>query len=214
MYNLYKAKGIPTDGSEIIYNGIDYTNNGLYSRPAKINKEFEILYVGGSKYVKGFDMLVETVDLLSKSNFDINFHVIVLGHLTDHCEFVTMIRQRRLEKFFNLVGFVEPPTHLNYFKSSDILFMPSRSEALPIAAIEAISIDLPVVASNVGGLPEIIKHGVNGLLGNNDPQEYCDFILDLIANYDTFLEKTRNYNLKIKPKFEAKNMCQKLLQIY
>jgi L-malate glycosyltransferase len=95
-----------------------------------------------------------------------------------------------------------------------MLIMPSRSEALPIAAIEAISLNLPIIANNVGGLPEIIKHGENGLLGNNDPKEYCDFILDLIANYDTFLEKTRNYNLKIRPKFETQNMCQKLLQIY
>ena len=214
VHNLYKAKGKPTNGSEIIYNGIDYTNNGLYSRPAKSNKKFEILYVGGSKYVKGYDILVETIDLLSKSNFENSFHVVVLGHLTDYCEFVMMIRQRGLEKFFKLVGFVDPPKHLDYFKSADMLIMPSRSEALPIAAIEALSLDLPVIASNVGGLPEIIRHGENGLLGNNDPQEYCDFILDLIANYNTFLEKTRNYNLKIKPHFEAKNMCQKLLQIY
>jgi len=125
-----------------------------------------------------------------------------------------MIKKRGLEKFFKLTGYVDPPNHLNYFKSSDILFMPSRSEALPIAAIEAISLDLPIIASNVGGLPELIRHGENGLLGNNDPQEYCDFILDLIANYDTFLERARNYNLKIRPKFEAKNMCQKLLLIY
>jgi glycosyltransferase involved in cell wall biosynthesis len=214
MYNLYKAKDIPTNDSEIIYNGIDYTNNGLYYRPAKSNKKFEILYVGGSKYVKGYDILVETIDLLSKSNFENSFHVVVLGHLTDHCEFLIMIRKRGLEKFFKLVGFVDPPKHLDYFKSADMLIMPSRSEALPIAAIEALSLDLPVIASNVGGLPEIIRHGENGLLGNNDPQEYCDFILDLIANYDSFLEKTRNYNLKIRPKFEAKNMYQKLLQIY
>jgi L-malate glycosyltransferase len=214
IYNLYKTKGIPTNDSEIIYNGIDYTNNGLYSRPAKTNKEFEILYVGGSKYVKGYDILVETIDLLSKSNFENSFHVVVLGHLTDNCDCVTLIRQWGLEKFFKLVGYVDPPKHLDYFKSADMLIMPSRSEALPIAAIEAISLNLPIIANNVGGLPEIIKHGENGLLGNNDPKEYCDFILDLIANYDTFLEKTRNYNLKIRPKFETQNMCQKLLQIY
>lgn len=212
--NLYRAKGIPTNGAEIIYNGIDYTNNSLYSRPAKTNKEFEILYVGGSKYVKGYDILIETVDLIRKSNFVICFHVVVLGHLTDQCEFVAMIRQRGLEKYFKLVGYVDPPMHLNYFKSSDILFMPSRSEALPIAAIEALSLDLPIIASNVGGLPEIVKHGENGFLVKNNPLEYRDIIIDLIGSYNIFLERARHYNLKIKPAFEAKNMCQKLLQLY
>jgi glycosyltransferase involved in cell wall biosynthesis len=214
VFNLYKTKKIPINEFEIIYNGIDYADNAIYSKPIKTNNEFEILYVGGSKYVKGYDILVETIELLSKSNFKNSFHVVVLGPLTDQCEFVTIIRQRGLEQLFKLVGFVAPPLHLNYFKSADMLFMPSRSEALPIAAIEAISLDLPVIASNVGGLPEIIRHGENGFLGNNDPQSYRDFIIDLMANYNTILEKTRNCNLKLKLDFEAKNMCQKLLKIY
>jgi glycosyltransferase involved in cell wall biosynthesis len=212
IYNLYKEKGIPINESEIIYNGIDYSLTGICSRPAKKNNEFQILYVGGSKYVKGYDILIDTVDILQKSNF--NFHIIVLGHLTDHCEFVTMIRQLQLEKFFSLVGYVDPPKHLNYFKSADILFMPSRSEVLPIAAIEALSLDLPVIAGNVGGLPEIIKHGENGLLSNNNPQDYCDFIIYLKANYNSFLVKVKSYNIKIKPKFNAINMCKSLLEIY
>lgn len=214
VFNIYKAKKIPINEFDIIYNGIDYAVNGIYLKPIKTNNEFEILYVGGSKYVKGYDILVETIELLSKSNFKNSFHVVVLGPLNNHCEFVTMIRNRGLEQYFKLVGFVEPPKHLNYFKSADMLLMPSRSEALPIAAIEALSLDLPVVASSVGGVPEIISHGENGLLGNNSPQEYCDFILDLFENYNAFLELTRNYNMKIKPYFEAKNMCQKLLKIY
>ncbi len=48
-----------------------------------------------------------------------------------------------------MIGFVDPPMHLEYFKKADILFMPSRSEAMPIAAIEALFSNLPVVASNV-----------------------------------------------------------------
>jgi glycosyltransferase involved in cell wall biosynthesis len=213
-YNLYKSKNISINDFKIIYNGIDYDNNDPYFRPAKRTNEFEVLYVGGSKYVKGYDILVETVDLMNKSIFKNSFHVVVLGHLSDQCDFVTMIRQYRLEHFFKLVGFVTPPLHLNYFKSADMLFMPSRSEALPIAAIEALSLDLPVIASNVGGLPEIIKHGENGLLGNNNPHEYSNFIIDLIANYNEFLERARNYNMIVKPRFEAKKMCQKLLDVY
>ena len=214
VFNLYNVNWIPINDFQIIYNGIDYANNDNYSKPIKTNNEFEILYVGGSKYVKGYDILVETIDLLRLSNLENNFQVVVLGPLTDECELVAMIRKRGLEKFFNLIGNVVPPMHLHYFKSSDILFMPSRSEALPVAAIEALSLDLPIIASNVGGLPEIVKHGENGLLSNNNPQEYCNLILNLFANYNTFLEKTKSYNLKLKPEFEAKNMCQKLFKIY
>jgi glycosyltransferase involved in cell wall biosynthesis len=213
-YNLYKSKTIAINDFEIIYNGIDYAKNGVYCRPVKTNKIFEILYVGGSKYVKGFDILVETVDQLSKSNMAVSFHVVVLGHITDNYEFVTMIRQRGLERFFSLIGFVVPPLHLSYFESADMLLMPSRSEAFPIAVIEAISLDLPVIANNVGGIPEIIEHGLNGFLGNNIPQEYCEFIIYLMENYNSFLLKVKNYNMKIKPKFNAINMYKSLLKIY
>ena len=70
MVNLYKAKNILINEFEIIYNGIKYLDDGIYSKTIKTNNELEILYVGGSKYVKGFDILVETADLLSKSNYD------------------------------------------------------------------------------------------------------------------------------------------------
>ena len=213
-YNLYKSKNIFINDFKIIYNGIDFDNKGGYFRPVKTNKIFEILYVGGSKYVKGYDILVETVDLLRKSNCDVNFHVVVLGSITNNCELVNMIKQRGLEQYFNLIGFVDPPLHLSYFESADMLFMPSRSEAFPVAVIEAIFLDLPVIANNVGGIPEIIENGINGFLGNNMSQEYCSFILSLMENYNSFLLKAKNYNMKIKPKFNAINMYKRLLEIY
>jgi glycosyltransferase involved in cell wall biosynthesis len=213
-YNMYKERGIPINEYEIIYNGIDFSGTTNFWRPIKSNKLFEILYVGGIKYVKGFDILVETIDLLSKSNFSNNFYVVILGPLTHNCELVDLIKQRGLGKYFKLVGFVPPPFHLTYFKSADILFMPSRSEALPIAAIEAISLDLPVIASKIGGLPEILKHGENGLLCKNNPEEFNDLFLNLFVSYDTFLDKVKDYNLKNKYQFDARNMCKKLCEIY
>ena len=125
-----------------------------------------------------------------------------------------MIRKRGLVKFFNLVGYVNPPKHLDYFKTADILFIPSRSEALPIAAIEALSLDLPIIASNVGGLPEIVNHGENGLLSSNNPHEYCNFIIYLMADYNSFLIKAKRYNMKTKPKFNVINMYKRLMEIY
>ena len=211
---MYKSKNITINSFKIIYNGIDRVNNEVFNRPLKTNKFFEILYVGGSKYVKGYDILIETIDKLSKSNFANNFHVVVLGHISKNCELVTLIKQRGLERYFNLIGFVNPPLHLNYFESADILFMPSRSEAFPIAIIEAISLNLPVITHNVGGIPEIIADKMNGFLGNNIFQEYCDFIIYLIENYNSFLPKVKDYNKKIKRDFMAINMCKSLLEIY
>jgi len=214
IYNLYKIKNIPINEYEIIYNGINFLNKEIYREKVNSNNEFEILYVGGSKYVKGYDILVETIDLLSKSKTEWNFQVIVLGQVSDNSDFFRMIKERGIGHLFRFVGFIPPPKHLNFFKSADMLIMPSRSEVLPLAAIEAISLDLPILASNVGGLSEIVKHNENGLLTNNSPIEYYQYILDLMAGYNTFLKKARSYNQGIMSQFDAKNMCQKLLKIY
>lgn len=213
-YRLYESGGIPIRDFKVIHNGIDLSNMVTYSRPLKTGDKYSILFVGGSKYVKGYDILLETVNLLNKSNFKLNYKVVVLGHISDDCNLKLLIRKYELENYFKLVGFVPPPHHLEYFKASDILFMPSRSEAFPIAAIEAVCLDLPVIASNIGGLPEIITHGENGLLGSNNPSVHSVFIKDILLNYNSFLDRTIKFNLNKKPYFEAKRMCQDLLTIY
>lgn len=214
IHNLYKTKNIQINDYEIIYNGIDQ-NNDLHSfRSPKINKEFRILYVGGSKYIKGYDILADTVTLLQQSDLKDSFRVVVLGHLSDGCDFIKIIRSRNIEQVFELIGFIPPPLHLCYFRSADVLFMPSRSEALPIAALEAISLNLPVIVNCVGGLPEIVKHGENGFLGDNNPGKYLEHFIELFGSYNKFLEKVILYNIKLKSQFDSANMCQKLTQLY
>jgi glycosyltransferase involved in cell wall biosynthesis len=214
VHKVYESRSIPINDYELIYNGIDYQLSLAFSRSVKTNNIFEILYVGGSKYIKGFDVLVDTIELLSKAKTGYDFHVVVLGYISDHCELVEMARIKGIDHLFKFVGFVSPPLHLSYFKSADILFMPSRSEAFPVAALEAISFDLPVIASNVGGLPELIKHEENGFLCENTPSEFLDYTIKLFSDYNKYLDKTIDCNTSLKTKFSAIKMCNKYWDLY
>ena len=53
-------------------------------------------------------------------------------------------------------------------RSSDVFLLPSAQESFGLAALEAMACEVPVVASNVGGLPEVIEHGVTGFLHDQD----------------------------------------------
>ena len=134
LAELYRSCNIPVGKNCVIYNGLE-ANPLFNNQPAIKNKNtFNILYVGGSKHVKGYDILIETIDKLLEKDFK-KFHVTVLGPLNNDCELVKLIQKKSLELYFSLIGFVDPPNHLKYFKENDILFMPSRSEALPMELV-------------------------------------------------------------------------------
>ncbi|MDO9000949.1 MAG: glycosyltransferase [Bacteroidota bacterium] len=210
---LYKKNRVQLGKNSVIYNGLE--KNVLYnSKPKLINKNiFRILFVGGSKYVKGYDILIETIVKLIKNNFN-NFHVTVLGPLSVDCEIEKLIQKNSLESYFSLIGFINPPKHLNYFNESDVLFMPSRSEALPMAAIEAVFCNLPVIASNVGGISEVIIHENNGQLCEIKSEQFCEAIINLANNYNQLHSSYSAFNLTHQNNFDIHTINSKLFDIY
>ncbi len=71
------------------------------------------------------------------------------------------------------------------FETMDVFLFPSRTEALGSAMLEAMSYHLPIVASNVGGIPEIVRHGREGILcGTDDRQGFQDALLEICNDED------------------------------
>lgn len=213
LADLYKSSNIAIGKSCVIYNGLE--PNPLFNiQPTEINiSTFKILYVGGSKHVKGYDILVETVEKLIIKKLS-SFHVTVLGPLNNDCDLIKLIQKKSLDSYFNLVGFVDPPNHLNYFKENDILFMPSRSEALPMAAVEAVFCDLPVIASDIGGISEVIINTKNGQLCEIKSEEFCDAIIHHISQYSQLKPLYSLFNQKHKDTFDLRVIKNNLSEIY
>jgi len=76
------------------------------------------------------------------------------------------------------------------FAESHFLILPSRTEAFGVVFCEANSFGVPCIATDVGGIPTIIRGGINGKLFpiDADIEEYCTYILDLFSNYDRYKE--------------------------
>lgn len=125
--------------------------------------------------VKGLDTLVEATARLAETRPDLRFGVVVLGAGEERTNLERLILERGVGGRFALAGFTpEAPSHLSAF---DAFAMPSRSEGLPMALLEAGAARLPAVASRVGGIPEVIEDGKSGLLvGADDPAALAEAI--------------------------------------
>lgn len=213
LSDFYQNTNISIGPHSVIYNGIEQPFKLYEKKFSKSEKEFKILFVGGAKYVKGYDILINSITALLNSS-KLKFKVTVLGHVPLNSDFRNLVESNQLNKYFDFHGFIAPPIHLKYFANHHVLIMPSRSEALPIAAIEAISYHLPVIASNVGGIKEVVINGQNGVLCEIESDVFSKAIMEVSSNYYAYYHNYCNLNLEHIKKFNINLICDKLNNLY
>lgn len=106
------------------------------------------------------------------------FNIAGIGEVRRLKELLTM---NSLNSFVKYLGWIEKEEKEKVLLSTDIYIQPSQFESLGIAIIEAMSYGIPVVASKVGGIPEVVDHGLNGLLFDYyDFDQFDKYLRDLI----------------------------------
>ena len=134
---------------------------------------------------------VEMVDQL-RSYEDIFF--MMIGNGPEYESVKQRITNLRLEDKIYLPGFVED--NKPFLKVTDLLIIPSRIEGIPIILMEALSLGVPVIASQIGGIPDIITNEANGFVCN--PNNIDDFIQRILQIYS-------DHNLYEKLKVNGRN---------
>lgn len=97
----------------------------------------------------------------------------------------------------------------------DVVVLPSLTESLPLSLVEGMGLGKPCVASNVGGVPEIIQDGHNGLLvAPGDARGLAEMILFLLENPARARELGENAARTVEEKFDARVMAEKITNLY
>lgn len=97
----------------------------------------------------------------------------------------------------------------------DVILMPSLSEGLPLALLESMALGKPVVASEVGGIPEVIKDGINGVLvPPEDAGALAERIIGLLMSNEMREKLGENARQTVLSKFTAKIMAENTMRIY
>jgi glycosyltransferase involved in cell wall biosynthesis len=122
-----------------------------------------ILFCGFLSQHKGPDIALKAFyEVITKEK---NSELIFLGDGIMKNELIVMSKKFNIEKSVKFVGFIEDiDTKLHFFNSADIFILPSLTESFGLVNLEAMAYGLPIIASKVGGIPDIVKHNENGLL--------------------------------------------------
>ena len=130
-----------------------------------------LLTIANFNHIKGLDVLCKAIELLKRQGkWDEKARLYIVGQPeADRQTLGELMETLQIHDEVKMVGISnEVP---DYLTSADIYVQPSRSEGLPLALMEATASSLPVVATRVGGIPEIVKEGRNGVLVESENED-------------------------------------------
>ncbi len=194
---------------EIIANIIDYPV--VYKSIPK-EKELVFLFLGYIHKQKGiFDLLELIADNKEKYSGKIK---IVIGGNGEVEKLRRLITENQLSPIVEFVGWVTKDEKANWLKKTDVYILPSYYEGLPISILEAMSYGHPIISTNVGGIPEIVKTNKNGILitpGNfNEIEEAIDFFVNKPEQIKVFGQVSKQLVKKHLPN----SVISELVNIY
>ncbi len=208
---ILRNKIVKQDKILVIRNGVKINDENHYLSKVE-NDKFIILNVNRFNYQKNPELVLKIGERL-KSDYDMNFELFVLGHGEDFIKIEQEINKKGLGENIKLTGNVEDIK--NYYKKADCFLSTSRWEGLSLAVLEAMSFGIPVIASNVVGNTDLIKHEDNGFLFELDKTiDACKYIELIYKDNDIRKKISENAFLTLKNEYDVKTMVKRTLDLY
>ena len=183
-----------------IYNGVP---DGPCKRSDRLGTPIEICCVGSISDRKGQPFIVEAVSRLSGEE-RARIHFTLLGDGDKRLELERICAERNLNSSITFAGVKSNVDE--YLQNSDIFILPSTDEGLPMAIIEGMRAGLPIISTPVGGIPEMLKDGYNGVM----MQPNADALFDILKNIESYdwLSMGRNARTLFEEKFSGQKMAE------
>lgn len=167
----------------VIPNGVDV----LHLVPAEIELNDPPHLVFAGRFVPQKNP-ISIVKILSQLK-DLNWTCSMLGDGPMLADIKQEITKYGMSERFNLPGWVTPDEVLHQFSKSDILFMPSFSEGLPVVGVQALVKGLAIVASRIGGFIDLVDHARNGyLIEVQDKTAFSQALRELVSRPEVLLQ--------------------------
>jgi len=194
----------------IVHNGID-TDLKIEKR-AEETRRVEVVSIGELHKNKGFKYALQTINKLKEKVQNFKYTVFSFGG-DEKENLEKMINDLNLKDYVELI--INKENHSEKLKDFDIYFMPSIKEGLPYVLLEASLNSLPMVASNTGGISEIVENNKNGFLVSPKSVEgFEEALLKLVEDKKLREDFGGEARKKVEENFSIQKMIEKTKEIY
>jgi glycosyltransferase involved in cell wall biosynthesis/peptidoglycan/xylan/chitin deacetylase (PgdA/CDA1 family) len=214
---FYVKKGIAPKKIEVIYNGIDVNGSQVTSYELQVKGEFGIrenetviAVIGRLVPQKGHRYLF---DALYELDGQYSLKLLVVGDGPLLKSLKSQVTSHKLEEKVIFTGLRKDVKDI--LGMTDILVMPSLREGLPMVALEAMVAGVPIVATEVGGMPELVTNGQTGILVEPENKTALKkAITTLIDDHKLYQYLKDNAKKRITEQFSLEGMLQKTQELY
>lgn len=198
-----KPKDVP-----IILNGINLSKC-IPKENYLCNDSIKILHIGRFSEQKNHVILIEAFRLFHANNKSSRLELIGDGEKKD--EIKELVKKCKLENCVDFLGLQK--NVYAYLHDADVFVLPSNYEGIPMTLIEAMGTGLPIVATNVGGIPDMLVNNISAKIVNNNAEEVARAIEDIAISEST-RKALGKKALEASTVFSAKEMCRAYSNIY
>ena len=210
---IQRLFGLPFDKINVIPNGINLSNfTGIerdydFRRQYAMDNEKIILYVGRLVYEKGVQHLIAAMPKILSNYNDAKLIIAGRGGMMD--ELRAEASNLGLNDKIYFTGYLNSKQVQKMYKCADVAVFPSTYEPFGIVALEAMLAGVPTVVSDVGGLDEIVTHGVDGMKSYaGNANSIADSVTALLYDHQLATNVSKKAKQKVKDQFNWEKIAQ------
>jgi glycosyltransferase involved in cell wall biosynthesis len=198
--------GTPSGLVRCVFNGVTADE---FDPIVRADDATDIVYVGEFRHIKGADLLIDAVARLHTDGKPVTLTLAGDGEELETLK--AQIQRLGLGQAVRFIGHVEARYG---FSKGKVLVVPSRGDSMPYVVIEAAAAGIPMVAANVGGIPEIFGSHTDGLFAPNSAGAMADAIEAALEDPDAAMARTKSLRERVLMHFSQKAMVEGVLAGY
>jgi glycosyltransferase involved in cell wall biosynthesis len=216
---LVKYQGVDPVRVSVIINGVDLerfhpspkNRHACRARWGVSDDAFVVCGAGRLRHQKNFSLFLKTAKKVAEEIPESEF--VIAGSGSEEQKLKQQAADLELTNRVHFTGFVSDMTSL--YPAADVFFLPSRYEGTPMVMLEVMAMGIPIVASNVDGVSEVLDHGIDACLAPPDSEnQFFEHILRLWNDKRYAEGLAASAYEKVKSAYSAQTMARKIEDLY